>query len=105
MSEFEDIVETGFGALVLSFGVLAGAAVYSSGSVGAVPGVLERFADALWLTFVPPLSAGAWPNVVALLLGCLVVAELEESWSIRLAGFVATYVSVAVVLLYATAPV
>lgn len=101
MSELDELVETGFGALVLAFGVVAGATVYSSGSIGAVHGVFSRFTYALALAFLPTLSIAAWPNVVAGAAGVGSAAKLRGPVTFRATGFVASYVFLAIVLHYA----
>ncbi len=104
MSVLEELVETGVGALALSFGVVAGVAVYSTGSVAAVVDVTARFVDAVALTVLPPTSLAAWPNAVAGLAGTGAAVSLEDSVSYRVAGFVATYLFLAVLLHYLFTP-
>ena len=104
MGTLEELFETGLGALVLSFGVVAGVSVYWTGSLDGLSAVGWRFARAVALTFLPPLSSAAWPNVLAALTGVGVVATLEESYTLRAAGFVAAYVAVAVLVHYLLVP-
>lgn len=104
MSELEEIVETGFGTLVLAFGVVTGATVYSSGSLEALPAVLDQYASALRLAFLPALSVAVWPNLVAGLTGTVAAVRLEDRTAVRVAMFVAVYLFLAVVLHYAIAP-
>lgn len=104
MSDLDDLVETGVGALVLAFGVVAGAAVYSSGSIGVVSTVFGRFAYALSATLLPSLSLSAWPNVVALVAGVAAAVEIDGPRATRVAGFVATYLFLSVVVHYAVGP-
>ncbi|WP_276254350.1 hypothetical protein [Halomontanus rarus] len=98
MSDIADLVETGFGAMVLAFGVVAGTAVYSAGSIETLPDTVGRFTAALSMTFLPALSLAAWPNLVAGSAGVGSAWTLEESTQHRLAVFVAVYVFLAVVL-------
>lgn len=98
MSDLADLVETGFGAIVLAFGVVAGTAVYSAGSIETLPETLGRFTAALSMTFLPALSLAAWPNLVAGGAGFGSAWKLEEPVQLRLAAFVAVYVFLAVVL-------
>ena len=104
MGTLEELLETGVGALVLSFGLVAGVSVYLTGSTASLPTVAGRFARAVVVTVLPPLSSAAWPNVVAALAGIGVVATLEESYTIRAAGFVAAYVAIAVLIHYLLVP-
>ncbi|MCU4739889.1 hypothetical protein [Natronoglomus mannanivorans] len=98
MSDLADIVETGFGAAVLAFGVVAGITVYSTGSIETLPDTVDRFTAALSMTFLPALSLAAWPNLVAGGAGIGSAWKLEETTQLRIAAFVAVYVFLAVVL-------
>lgn len=97
MVDVTDIVETGFGAAVLAFGVVAGTAVYVAGSLAVVPGAVDSFAYGLSMTILPTLSLAAWPNVVAGAVGIGAAWTLEEPPTYRFAAFVAVYVFLAVV--------
>lgn len=98
MSDIADLVETGVGATVLAFGVVAGTAVYSTGSIETLPATCERFTAALSMAFIPAFSLTAWPNLVAGGVGLGSAWKLEEPARLRLAAFVAVYVFLAVVL-------
>lgn len=105
MGTLEELLETGIGSLVLTFGVVAGASVYVTGSLDGLSVVAWRFARAVVLAFLPPLSSAAWPNVVAALAGVGAAVALEGSGTLRAAGFVAVYVAVAVLVHYLFVPV
>lgn len=77
MGTLEELLETGLGSLVLSFGLVAGASVYWTGSIDTLPAVFERFVQAVGLTVVPPLSSAAWPNVAAAVAGVAVAVAYE----------------------------
>lgn len=104
MSELEELAETGFGSLVLAFGVVTGAAVYSSGSLGALPVVIDQYAHALRMAFIPALSVAVWPNLVAGATGTVAAARLEDRTTVRVGTFIAVYLFLAIVLHYAIAP-
>ncbi|WP_255167903.1 hypothetical protein [Natrononativus amylolyticus] len=104
MSELEELAETGFGSLVLAFGVVTGATVYSSGSLDAIPIVVDQYATALRLAFLPALSVAVWPNLVAGLTGVVAAVRLEDRTTVRVATFVAVYLFLAIVIHYAVAP-
>ena len=104
MSELEELAETGVGSLVLAFGVVTGAAVYSSGSLEAVPVAVDQYTYALRMAFLPALSVAAWPNLVAGVTGTVAAVRVQDRRTIRLAAFIAVYLFLAIVLHYTVAP-
>lgn len=101
MSELEDLVETGVGAVLLAFGAVAAATIYAGGPLGSIPGVLDRFATALAFAVVPPLSIAAWPNAAGVAAGTASAIKLDGPPSLRAGGYVAAYLFFTVVLHYA----
>ena len=106
MSAVGELVETGFGALVLAFGIVASAAIYSSGSIVTVSDVATRFTHALSMTVYPGFSLAAVPNVFAFAVGVAIARALNtEELELRAAALLATYLFLTVLYHYASAPV
>ena len=106
MSAVRELVETGFGTLVLAFGIVASAAIYSSGSIVTVSDVATRFTHALSMTVYPGFSLSAVPNVLAFAIGLTIARNLDtEELGLRAAALLATYVFLTVLYHYASAPV
>ncbi|WP_254765688.1 hypothetical protein [Salinilacihabitans rarus] len=104
MSPIRELAETVVGAVALTFGAVVGATVYLTGSLASVPGAVDRLLAALALAALPPLSAAAWPNLVALAVGAAAAIRLDDRLGVRLAALVAAYVSLAIALHYAAGP-